>query len=209
MLDKGVFTTIDFPGAVATVVNPDVTIVTTVNGINAPGRFTGTYGDGTTIHSLRLGEGRLHPARPARLERIVAPTPVKPAGGDAFGQAARDFSGRDEGDWEERRNELGRPVVDSIARYTSNPPEAIIEMEIMGPPDIERENGLTGGHIFQGECLPHYMWDRRLEPKTPMSGVYLYGACTHPGGSVIGINGRNAAMKILSEHRYRKCSSGG
>jgi phytoene dehydrogenase-like protein len=29
--------------------------------------------------------------------------------------------------------------------------------------------------------------------------VYLCGACTHPGGSVIAINGRNAAMKILHE----------
>ena len=52
VLNKGVFTTIDFPGADATVVNPDVTIVTTINGINAPGRFTGTYGDGTTLHSF-------------------------------------------------------------------------------------------------------------------------------------------------------------
>ena len=43
----------------------------------------------------------------------------------------------------------------------------------------------TGGHIFQGEILPSYMWERRLESKTPMSGVYLCGACTHPGGSVL------------------------
>jgi phytoene dehydrogenase-like protein len=32
-----------------------------------------------------------------------------------------------------------------------------------------------------------------------MDGVYLCGACTHPGGSVIGINGRNAAMAILAQ----------
>ncbi len=32
-----------------------------------------------------------------------------------------------------------------------------------------------------------------------MKGVYLYGACTHPGGSVIGINGRNAAMAVLRD----------
>jgi phytoene dehydrogenase-like protein len=30
-----------------------------------------------------------------------------------------------------------------------------------------------------------------------MEGVYLCGAGTYPGGSVIGINGRNAAMEIL------------
>ena len=127
VLNKGVFTTIDFPGAVATVVNPDVTIVTTVNGINAP----------RPVHwNLRR-----------RHYDSLAPTPVKPAGGDAFGQAARDFSGRDGGDWEGRREEVGERVVNSIARFTTNLPEAIIDSEIMGPPDIEREVGLTGGHI--------------------------------------------------------------
>jgi probable HAF family extracellular repeat protein len=57
VLNKGVFTTINVPGAVATVVNPDVTIVTTINGINAPGRFTGTYGDGNTIHAFVWEKG--------------------------------------------------------------------------------------------------------------------------------------------------------
>lgn len=104
-----------------------------------------------------------------------------------------------EGNWEERRQEVGARVVQSIGRFTTNLPQTIIDMEIMGPPDIERVVGLTGGHVFQGECLPQYMWDRRLEAKTPMPGVYLCGACTHPGGSVIAINGRNAAMKILTE----------
>ena len=58
-------------------------------------------------------------------------------------------------------------------------------MEVLGPPDIEERVGLTGGHIFQGEILPQYMWDRRLRARTPMPGVLLCGAGTHPGGSVI------------------------
>ena len=68
----------------------------------------------------------------------------------------------------------------------------------MGPPDIEQKIGLTGGHIFQGDCLPDYMWDKRLAYRTPIDGLFLCGACTHPGGSVIAINGRNAAMEILN-----------
>jgi phytoene dehydrogenase-like protein len=111
-----------------------------------------------------------------------------------------------EGTWEGRREEVGKRVVQSIGRFTSNLPEAIIDMEIMGPPDIERLVGLTGGHVFQGECLPQYMWDRRLQAKTPMPGVYLCGACTHPGGSVIGINGRNAAMRILHDQSIQRGS---
>lgn len=102
-----------------------------------------------------------------------------------------------EGDWNGRREEVGRVVVSSIARFCSNLPRAIVAMEVLGPPDIERRVGLTGGHIFQGEILPDQMWDRRLAARTPMPGVFLCGAGTYPGGSVIGINGRNAAMEIL------------
>jgi phytoene dehydrogenase-like protein len=101
------------------------------------------------------------------------------------------------GDWESRRAEAGQLAINSIARYCSNLPGAIIDLDVLGPPDIEEKVGLTGGHIFQGECLPPYMWDRRLAYRTPMSGVYLCGACTHPGGSVIAINGRNAAIEVL------------
>jgi len=102
-----------------------------------------------------------------------------------------------EGSWDTRREEAGRVVVGSIARFCSNLPGAITAMDVLGPPDIERRVGLTGGHIFQGEILPAYMWDQRLQAQTPMPGVFLCGAGTHPGGSVIGVNGRNAAMEVL------------
>ena len=104
-----------------------------------------------------------------------------------------------EGDWDTRREEVARLALASIGRFASNIPSAVLHMEVMGPPDIERRTGLTGGHIFQGECLPEYMWDKRLTPRTPMDGVFLCGAGTYPGGSVIGINGRNAAMEVLAE----------
>jgi phytoene dehydrogenase-like protein len=43
------------------------------------------------------------------------------------------------------------------------------------------------------------MWNNRLTARTPMQGVYLCGACTYPGGSVIAMNGRNAAMAVLKD----------
>jgi len=103
-----------------------------------------------------------------------------------------------EGNWESRRAEVGKLAIDSIERYVSNFPDAIEHIEVLGPPQIEEKVGLTGGHIFQGEILPDYMWEKRLAYKTPMDGVYLCGVATHPGGSVIGVNGRNAAMEVLA-----------
>jgi phytoene dehydrogenase-like protein len=101
------------------------------------------------------------------------------------------------GSWKSRRTEVGERVVASIARFCTNLPAAILDMEVLGPPDIEQRVGLTGGHIFQGEILPDYMWDRRLTARTPMPGLFLCGAGTYPGGSVMGINGRNAAGEVL------------
>jgi phytoene dehydrogenase-like protein len=103
------------------------------------------------------------------------------------------------GTWVERREEVKRLALDSLARFCSNIGTAVLDAQVLGPPDIEQKVGLTGGHIFQGECLPPYMWSKRLSVRTPMPGVYLCGACTHPGGSVIGINGRNAAMAVLKD----------
>ena len=90
---------------------------------------------------------------------------------------------------------MSRTALRCLAAVSTSGATAV-KLKVMGPPDIERETGLSGGHIFQGECLPEHMWDRRLSPRTPMPGVFLCGAGTYPGGSVIGINGRNAAMEI-------------
>jgi phytoene dehydrogenase-like protein len=104
------------------------------------------------------------------------------------------------GTWEQRRDEVRQLALASLGRFCSNMDRAVLDAQVLGPPDIERKVGLTGGHIFQGECLPAYMWSNRLSARTPMKGVYLCGACTHPGGSVIGINGRNAAMAVLKDN---------
>jgi phytoene dehydrogenase-like protein len=104
-----------------------------------------------------------------------------------------------EGTWDTRRDEIGDRVLDSIARFAPDVTGCVVEREVLGPPDVEARMGLTGGHIFQGECLPDQMWDGRFAPRTPIPGLYLCGAATHPGGSVIAINGRNAAFALLAD----------
>lgn len=104
-----------------------------------------------------------------------------------------------EGDWGSRREEIGDAIVARIAESAPGIGECIEHREVLGPPDIEERVGLTGGHIFQGEVLPEQMWDRRLQARTPIEGVYLCGAATHPGGSVIGLNGRIAAQAVIAD----------
>jgi phytoene dehydrogenase-like protein len=103
------------------------------------------------------------------------------------------------GDWETRREEIADAVLAGIARFAPDVGDCVIERQVLGPPDVEARIGLTGGHIFQGEILPDQMWDRRFAPRTPVPGLYLCGAGTHPGGSVMAVNGRNAAMAVLED----------
>jgi phytoene dehydrogenase-like protein len=104
-----------------------------------------------------------------------------------------------EGDWDSRRDEIGEQALGLIETYAPDLRDCVIETEVLGPPDVEERIGLTGGNIFQGETLPDQMWDRRLESRTPVEGLYLCGAATHPAGSVIALNGRNAAMAVLED----------
>jgi phytoene dehydrogenase-like protein len=105
------------------------------------------------------------------------------------------------GDWDLRREEIAGLILDAIAIHAPDVADCVEHLELLGPPDIERRIGLTGGHIFQGQVLPGQMWDRRLSSRTPVEGLYLCGAATHPGGSVIALNGRNAAMAMLEDAR--------
>lgn len=104
-----------------------------------------------------------------------------------------------DGDWDSRRDEVGDRVVAAIERISPGFGALVLDREVLWPPDIEARIGLTGGHIFQGECRPDWLWDRRLLARTPVPGLYLCGAATHPGGSVIAANGRNAAHLVLAD----------
>ncbi len=97
------------------------------------------------------------------------------------------------------RAAVERQFVELIGAFAPDIEDCIEECEVLGPPDIEERIGLTGGHIFQGETMPDQMWEHRLTARTPIPGLYLCGAATHPAGSVIALNGRNAAMAVLED----------
>ena len=104
-----------------------------------------------------------------------------------------------EGTWDSRRAEVQQQFVDLIEDFAPDFGDCIAHAEVLGPPDIEDRVGLTGGHIFQGETMPDQMWEHRLTARTPVPGLYLCGAATHPAGSVIALNGRNAADAVLAD----------
>ena len=109
-----------------------------------------------------------------------------------------------EGTWDERRQEIGDNIVDTLAMFAPNLPGAIEHMEVLGPPDIERIIGITGGNIFHGEILPDQMFSYRPVPgftdyRTPVDRLYLCGSGAWPGGAVFGAPGRNCAVEALAD----------
>ena len=104
------------------------------------------------------------------------------------------------------RERYADACVEQLARFAPNLPAAILEREVLAPPDIERVFGLVDGSIFQGEQGLDQMAFMRPHPEmaqyaTPVDGLYLCGAGTHPGGGVTGCSGHNAAHRILKDRR--------
>jgi phytoene dehydrogenase-like protein len=111
-----------------------------------------------------------------------------------------------DGSWETEREAYATRVVEELARYAPNLPEAVEHIEVLTPKDIEDRFGLIGGNIMQGEVVPDQLFSFRPIPfygdyHTPVQNLYLCGAGTHPGGGVMGVNGRNASTVILKDAR--------
>jgi len=109
-----------------------------------------------------------------------------------------------EGNWDEKRELLGNRVVKKIAEYAPNVPNTIVARQVLTPLDLERTYGLTEGNIFHGDLRLEQLFFMRpvsgwSQYRTPVDGLYLCGAGTHPGGGVTGAPGHNAAHQVLRD----------
>jgi phytoene dehydrogenase-like protein len=95
-------------------------------------------------------------------------------------------------------------IIDTLETYAPNLRSQIITAELLTPADIEQEFGMSGGHWHHGELAFDQFFMVRPIPgatqyRTPLPGLHLCGAGSHPGGGVMGLAGRNAARQILRE----------
>ncbi|HEX3371089.1 MAG TPA: NAD(P)/FAD-dependent oxidoreductase, partial [Candidatus Acidoferrales bacterium] len=109
-----------------------------------------------------------------------------------------------EGTWDEQREAFGDNVIDTISEYAPNIKDIIAGRQILTPLDLEREFGLTQGNIFQGELSLEQLFFLRPVAgwgyyRTPVDNLYMCGSATHPGGGIMGANGRIASQVILKE----------
>jgi phytoene dehydrogenase-like protein len=106
--------------------------------------------------------------------------------------------------WVSARQAFTKVLIDRLAEYAPGIGELVIGSELLTPQDIEQQFRIRGGHWHHGELsLDQFMMMRPVpgatQYATPIDGLYLCGAGTHPGGGVMGLAGRNAAREIISK----------
>ncbi len=107
------------------------------------------------------------------------------------------------GGWSDQaKQKLKERIIDEIAKYAPDIRGQILGSELLTPVDLEHEYGVTGGHWHHTEFSLHEMMMMRptyeaAQYKTPIPGLYLGGAGSHPGGGLMGGPGHNAAHEIL------------
>jgi phytoene dehydrogenase-like protein len=107
--------------------------------------------------------------------------------------------------WDDIKEQFADRCIETLAEYAPNIPNAIEHRQILSPLDLERTFGITGGNIMQGAMSPHQLFCFRpvagwADHRTPIQGLYLCGAASHPGGGVLGACGKNAAEEILRDN---------
>lgn len=109
-------------------------------------------------------------------------------------------------DWVTSAPAFTEAVVDTLTEYVPEIKSLIVHRQILTPCDLESKYGLTGGHIFHGELALDQLFTMRpflgwARYRTPIGGLYMCGAGTHPGYGVSGLSGLNASREILRDVR--------
>lgn len=115
-----------------------------------------------------------------------------------------------EGEWDDdRRIVLGDRVAEILSAHVPDLGSAILERTVLAPRDMEEKYGYPEGQVEHVEPgLDQLLWMRPVPElaryRTPIEGLYLCGPGTHPGGSIAGASGYNAAREITHDVRHGK-----
>jgi phytoene dehydrogenase-like protein len=183
-----------------------------VNGGDVGPQHHGTMHIGETVEGIERGYDQAkygHPSSDPIIE-MTMPTAVDktvaPDGKHLIGMFVQyaPYDLADGQSWDDIKEQFADRCIERLAEYAPNVPGAIEHRQVLSPLDLERDYGLTGGNIFQGSMnLNQLMMMRPVvgwaDHRSPIKGLYLCGAATHPGGGVMGACGRNAAQVILRD----------
>lgn len=128
---------------------------------------------------------------------------LAPAGKQVLSAHVMYVPRRLKGGWDAAsRERMAERAIDTLARYAPGIREQIIHHELLTPADLEDEYRVTGGHWHHTEFALDQLLMMRptygaAQYATPLPGLFLCGAGSHPGGDLTGAAGWNAAREIL------------
>jgi len=104
----------------------------------------------------------------------------------------------------EAKKKLGDDVIKELEIYSPGIADAVVGMEVLSPADFEERYTLTEGHIYHGEHFVDQLITRPIPScaryGTPVTGLYLCGSGSHPGGGITCAPGIMAASEILKSN---------
>ncbi|MBV8354518.1 MAG: NAD(P)/FAD-dependent oxidoreductase, partial [Candidatus Eremiobacteraeota bacterium] len=110
--------------------------------------------------------------------------------------------------WDARTDELFERAISVVERHAPGFRASILGAQVLSPLDLERSFGLVGGDIMHGVMSLDQIFSARpvlgfAQYRSPLKGLYMCGAGTHPGGGVTGCPGHNAAHVVLRDLKLR------
>jgi phytoene dehydrogenase-like protein len=91
-----------------------------------------------------------------------------------------------------------------VDRFAPGIARLVVGAQVITPAELEARYGFHGGHPFHGELALDQLLSLRPVPgagryRSPLRGLYLCGAGTHPGGFMSGGSGKLAAREIVKD----------
>lgn len=151
----------------------------------------------------KYAEFSARPMLEATIPTLADPT-LAPAGKHVMSVIVQYAPYTLKGGWQNQRQAFTERILASLAAFAPRLRDSIRATELLTPVDIEREFRIPGGHWHHAELALDQLLMVRPVPgaaqyRTPVPGLFLCGAGSHPGGGVMGLAGRNAAREVIRE----------
>jgi beta-carotene ketolase (CrtO type) len=119
----------------------------------------------------------------------------------------------DGGGWPGANEKAADAVFETLEQFAPGITASVVGRKITGPSDWEARLGNPAGNPNHLDMTIDQLFSLRPAPgfsryRTPVAGLYLSGAGTHPGGGVHGMPGKLAASAVLDDERGKKATGG-
>ena len=110
------------------------------------------------------------------------------------------------GDWSGSKEMLLKRTLATLERFAPGVERLVVAADVITPAELEAQYGFHGGHIFHGELALDQLVTMRpvlgyARYRTPLRGLFLCSAGTHPAGFMSGASGKMAAREVVKSLR--------